>query len=342
MPHNTAAWLLEAKANPMHLKDLAYPTAGDEEVVVKVHAIALNPMDWMIQAMGNDLFNFIKYPYVGGTDIAGEVVQAGKGVPSSVAKPGDRVLGLCLGITNMDSRQAAFQQYAVLNSRVLSRIPSDLSSEEAAVLPMGVATATAGLYQKDYLALDYPSINPKSNGKTVLIWAGSSSVGSNAIQLAVASGYEVITTCSPKNFDYCKGLGASLVFDYSSSSLTKDLVDAFKDRSCAGAFAILPGSLEPCIEVVRHSTASKFVATALPCDLELPEGVETKFVFATTVKDSEASKEVFEKFLPAALEKKKYQCAPKPKVVGHGLESIQGGLEELKKGVSTTKLVVAL
>jgi NADPH:quinone reductase-like Zn-dependent oxidoreductase len=72
-----------------------------------------------------------------------------------------------------------------------------------------MSTAACGLFQEDHLALQRSSALPKPTSKTLLVWGGSTSVGSNAIQLAVAAGYEVFTTASPKNFDYVKKLGAA-------------------------------------------------------------------------------------------------------------------------------------
>lgn len=63
-------------------------------------------------------------------------------------------------------------------------------------------------------------------GQTVVVWGGSTSVGSNAVQLAVAAGYEVVTTASPRNFDHVRALGASAVFDYNSSTVVQDIIGA--------------------------------------------------------------------------------------------------------------------
>lgn len=103
----------------------------------------------------------------------------------------------------------AFQEYTVVPAHMASPIPSTLSFDHAAVIPLGLSTAAAGLFEKEYLAPQHPSVSPKPTGKALLIWGGSTSVGSNAIQLAVAAGYDVITTASPKNFDYVKKLAAS-------------------------------------------------------------------------------------------------------------------------------------
>lgn len=110
-----------------------------------------------------------------------------------------------------------------------------MAYEDAAVLPLALSTAACGLFQKDQLGLEYPSATAKPTGKTLLVWGGSTSVGSNAIQLAVAAGYDVIATASPRNFDYVKGLGAGQVFDYNSSTVVADIVAALHGRTIAGA-----------------------------------------------------------------------------------------------------------
>lgn len=87
-------------------------------------------------------------------------------------------------------------------------VPEDVDFTHAAELGLGIYTAACALYAKDQPALEYATLDPKPADKAVLVWAGTSSVGTNAIQLAVAPGYHVFTTVSPENFDYCKKLGA--------------------------------------------------------------------------------------------------------------------------------------
>jgi NADPH:quinone reductase-like Zn-dependent oxidoreductase len=78
-----------------------------------------------------------------------------------------------------------------------SEIPDSILFESAVVIPLGCSTAALGLFQDAFLNLQFPTEPPqKPTGKMLLIWGGSSSVGSNAIQLAVAAGYEVITTAT--------------------------------------------------------------------------------------------------------------------------------------------------
>lgn len=111
--------------------------------------------------------------------------------------------------------EGAFQKYPVISADLAVKIPANISYEQAAVVPFGLATAASSLFQKGFLALDLPTVPARpSNGKTLLVWGGSSSVGCNAIQLAVLAGYEVFTTVSPRNFELVKKLGASQVFDH--------------------------------------------------------------------------------------------------------------------------------
>jgi NADPH:quinone reductase-like Zn-dependent oxidoreductase len=225
-----------------------------------------------------------------------------------------------------------------------------MSFEEACVLPLCLSTAACGLFQKDYLALQHPSVPPKPTGQSLLVWGGSTSVGSNAVQLAVAAGYEVITTSSPKNFKYVQSLGATEVFDYNSPTITSDLINAFKTsgKKVAGAFNVTgiggTGAFEVCCEVLLKMNGSKFVATAMRASpgMVVPEGIESKMIFGSDLKNNEVSEAVYENFLEEALESGDYKAAPEALVVGRGLEKIQEALEVQKKGVSAKKVVVSL
>lgn len=90
MPENHAAWLV-AKQTPLEVKAAPYTAPRPDEIVVRNHAIAINPIDWIKQCSGNMLFSWIEYPFVLGSDLAGEVVEVGTGVTRF--KVGDRVLG---------------------------------------------------------------------------------------------------------------------------------------------------------------------------------------------------------------------------------------------------------
>ena len=371
MPTNTAAWI-GGKYAQLQVGPAPYTSPGEDQIVVRNHAMAINPLDWIIQVAGPVAYRWLTYPTVIGSDIAGEVVEVGKAVTRF--RVGDRVLGHAVG-TDKDSNRAAegaFQEYTVVLERLASPIPDTLSYESACVLPLTLSTAACGLFQADQLALRHPSATAARTGQSVLIWGGSTSVGSNAIQLAVAAGYDVITTASPRNFTHVTSLGASQVFDYHSPTVVADIVAAFQGKTLAGALAIGTGSAEACAAVVQGCTGRKVVSiasTPVPFDglaenrgrfalprllarlvsanvsLQLktrPRGISTKFIFGTTLKNNEVSTAIYRDFLPAALAQGRYLAAPEPSVVGHGLSDVQHALDIQRKGVSARKIVVSL
>lgn len=78
MPSNAAAWLTASKATPLVVKSAPHTSPGENEIVIKNGAVAINPIDWMKQDMGNFLYSWIKYPFILGIDVAGEVVETGR------------------------------------------------------------------------------------------------------------------------------------------------------------------------------------------------------------------------------------------------------------------------
>ena len=368
MPPNSAAWLTASKSNPLEVKSAPYTSPRENEIVIKNGAVAINPIDWLKQDTGNMMFSWIKYPFILGSDVAGEVVEIGRAVTRF--KLGDRVFGHAAGMNpkHNSSAEGAFQTYTVLLAHMASPIPSTLSYESASVLPLGVSTAACGLFQKDQLALQYPSVPLKPTGKTLLVWGGGTSVGSNAIQLAVAAGYEVITTASPKNFDYVKKLGASQVFDYNSKSIVDDLIHAFKGKTIAGAISIGQGAAAACLDILEQCQGDKFISMASYPVLQTPpkhfpflstvlyfvswiisnwfksraRNIRTKFIFGGSLIDNGVGEAVYVDFLPRALAEGTYIAAPDPHVVGKGLEYVQAGFDLQKKGMSAKKVVVSL
>jgi NADPH:quinone reductase-like Zn-dependent oxidoreductase len=180
-----------------------------------------------------------------------------------------------LGRATGDPKHGGFQLYTTAHEITVSPIPDSLPYENAVVLPLAISTAAAGLYQTDFLALPYPSVNPKPTGKTILIWGGASSVGSTAIQLAVGSGLEVISTASKKNLEYVKALGTKHVIDYSEPTVVEDIVKLLKETEFVGAYdAIsLPETLKATAEIVSQLGGGKIV-TVLAAPAEgLPSNV---------------------------------------------------------------------
>jgi len=369
---NQAAWI-NAKGQPLTVSAAPMPRPGPGELLVRNRAIGLNPFDGVVQALGSMVTPWVSYPAILGSDVAGEVVAVGASV--SRFKPGDRVLGLALGIDRLANRAAegAFQSYVILRQEAAATIPDAMRFEQAAVLPLAIATAACGLFLEDQLGLRTPSVaRCEPTGKTVLIWGGSTSVGSAAIQLAAAAGYEVVTTASPRNFDYVRGLGASRVFDYNDAGVVATLAKYLGDRDMAGALAIATGSGAPCIDIMSRCRGRRVVAMAsapLPIDdapltgqfswkaTRLPRlaagflglairarlrGVSTRSIWGTALMKDSLGKTIFNDFLGPALASGRVVPAPRPIVAGHALEAIPEAMGLLRRGVSASKVVVSL
>lgn len=239
------------------------------------------------------------------------------------------------------------------------------------MIPLGLSTASCGLFQTDQLSLQLPtSPARKATGNTIIIWVGSTSVGVNAIQLAVAAGYEVFTTCSPRNYELVKSLGAAQAWDYNSPSVVEDIVRAFKDgkKRTVGAISIGQGAASLCLDILGQIEGVKILSMAsYPVPEVLPKrfaflyqiwtflsgfaklyvkstlnGAKLKFIFGGTLVDNGVGKEVYGNYLEKALETGDFKACPEPLVVGWGLEFLQEAMETQKKGVSAKKVVVVL
>jgi len=198
------------------VSDRAIPKLRDDYVLVKTVAIALNPTDWK-----HVEFGLAKEGCIVGVDYAGIVEEVG----SKVTKPfkkGDRICGFTHGANASNIEDGAFAEYIVAKGDIQMKIPDNLSFEEAATLGCGVGTVGQGLYEDIGLHLSPPS-KPVQDSETVLLYGGSTATGTLGIQFLKASGYNVITTCSPKHFDFVKKLGATEAFDYKDPEVSKKI-----------------------------------------------------------------------------------------------------------------------
>ncbi|PQE10565.1 zinc-binding dehydrogenase protein [Rutstroemia sp. NJR-2017a BVV2] len=186
--------------------------------------------------------------------------------------------------------------------------------------------------------------------------------------LAVAAGYEVITTCSPRNFELVKRLGASQAFDYNSKTVVLDIIRALQDVTMAGAISIGEGAIDACMDILdkcpgnkvlammtyplptpppKHFVIPKTIATFVPwmaanyikCKIR---GIKNAFVEGSSLIPNGIGEAVYANFLSEALEKGTFVAAPEPKVVGTGLEFVEAAMKIQREGVSACKVVVAL
>lgn len=270
---NQAAWLMAAKVSPLKVDSAPMPTAAADEVVIRIHASAINPADHLIQDLG---MLIEEYPTVLGCDAAGQIAALGSNVKGF--NVGDRVMAAVDSTESPTS--GTFQLFCAAKSRVVARIPDHVSYAEASVLPLTISTAIEGLFGQGKLGLPYPQIGAKPTGKVVFIWGGSSSVGACAIQLARGAGFEIATTVNLRNFEFGKNLGAKYVFDRDSESVVDDVVNALKDEKFAGVYSsfFVEDSVRKTADIASRLDGNKTLTTSaapgMPFPEDLPAGVE--------------------------------------------------------------------
>jgi NADPH:quinone reductase-like Zn-dependent oxidoreductase len=185
-----AAVYAKAKAGKvLEIKDLEQPVPKNNEVVIRVRAASVNPLDWRMKS------------HRPGVDVAGQVAAVGGAVTQF--KLGDAVFGLCKG---------AFAEYACALESKLVRKPESLSFDQAAAVPVAGLTALQGLRDKGHL----------QPGQNVLINGAAGGIGTFAVQIAKSFGANVTGVCSTKNVQLVRSLGADRIIDYTCDDFTQD------------------------------------------------------------------------------------------------------------------------
>lgn len=205
----------------LQFEDLPVPVAGEDQVLVRVRAASVNPVDWHMMT-GVPYLTRIgawrqpKDPGVG-TDLAGIVEQAGAKVTRF--RPGDAVFGM---------RSGAFAEYVAVRADRVAAIPGNVTFEQAAAAPVAGLTALQGLR-------DHGGIQA---GQRVLINGAAGGVGTFGVQIAKAFGAEVSAVCSTRNVEMVRSLGADRVIDYTTEDFVQSgqydlILDVAGNRSIA-------------------------------------------------------------------------------------------------------------
>jgi len=190
----------------LHLENVVIPTPGKGELLVKVAAAGVNPVDYKIRNGKYPAVKQDKLPFVLGREIAGTVVECGPS-PSLFAN-GDAVFAMpAMG-------RGGFAEYAVVKVTEAAPMPASLDVIQAGAVPLAALTAWQGLFKHGNLKA----------GQRVLIHGGSGGVGHFAIQFAKAKGAHVITTVSAPHMDFVRRLGADEIIDYKAQRF-EDVID---------------------------------------------------------------------------------------------------------------------
>ena len=229
------AFAIDAYGGPerVTLHELDVPSVGPEDILIRVRAASVNPVDIKIRQGGLKRLLSLRFPLIMGSDVSGMVVACGEAVTRF--ELGDDVYARLEKL-----RIGAFAEYAVVNAAHAARKPANLSHVEAAAIPLAGLTALQALRDLGHLTA----------GQKVLIQAGAGGVGTLAIQLARHMGATVATTTSERNETLVRGLGAEIVVDYHRERFDECLrdydvvLDSLGGENLERAFAILrPGGV---------------------------------------------------------------------------------------------------
>ena len=187
----------------LSLEQIATPTPNDNELLIKVFACGVNPVDYKIRSGMIGLPR--SFPSVLGYDVSGQVTEVGSGV--NRFKAGDDVF-FCGQITD----NGGYAEYCVVDESIVSHKPQNISHIEAATIPLSGQTAWEALFERA----------GAKNGESVLIHAGAGGVGSLAIQLAKWKGLTVFTTASqPQHIEMAQQFGADHVINYKKADFVQ-------------------------------------------------------------------------------------------------------------------------
>ncbi|MDQ5986365.1 MAG: L-threonine 3-dehydrogenase [Syntrophus sp. SKADARSKE-3] len=191
--------------------DVSVPPLSQGEILVKIKAAGINPVDWKIREGFLHQRMPLRFPSTLGGDFSGEVDKIGEGV-SGFSK-GDQVYGSAL---IMRGGSGAFAEFAVAAAKAIAHKPKSLNDIEAAALPLIGSSAWQALVEHMHL----------SSGQKILIHGGAGGIGSIAIQLAKHLGSYVATTAAAEDMPYVKELGADKTIDYKKQSF-EDLLNDY-------------------------------------------------------------------------------------------------------------------
>lgn len=198
-PQNMKAIRIHQFGGPevLKLEEAPRPTPAAGEVLIKVHAASVNPVDWKVrEGKENDQFG-IKLPAILGWDAAGTIEEVGSGV--TTFNKGDEVYSM----PNFPN-DGTYAEYVIAQAGEVAMKPKSLDFTQAAAVPMTSLTAWQGIFDQGHL----------QPGQRILIHAAAGGVGSFAVQFAKWKGAYVIGTASGANVDFVKNLGADEVIDY--------------------------------------------------------------------------------------------------------------------------------
>lgn len=331
------------------VQDRPLPKLRDGWVLVKCMAAAINPADHMYLEYG-----LAEAGCLLGCDYAGVILEVGSGCVRDWKK-GDRICGCTRGGDATEPENGTFADVIVVKADIGLRIPDGMTFEDAAATGVTVLTTGRCLYQKLDITMPSSADILAGQDQQILIYGGSTAMGTMLIQFATLSGFQVMTTCSSQNFNLVRSYGAIHIYDYNSSSAVQEI------RSITG------GKLRYVVDCISTPPSADFCAATLS-----PGGVYSSIGLSRSPREDVTTHQTLgysflgepweflagQKF-PASREDFDYSVTfaklsesllaegkirPHPiEVKNGGLEAVPGGIEDLRaKKISGRKLVVKM
>lgn len=240
------------KIYDVQLDEQPKPSISKDSVLVKVHAVSINPLDLRVLEGEFKAILPVKFPFILGNDFTGVVAQVGSNVTQF--KVGDEVYA------KTDSN-GSFAEYTIVQQSSLALKPQNISMQHAASLPLVALTAWQALVE----------IAKVKSGQKVLIHAGSGGVGSIAIQLAKHLGATVATTTSGKNTRWVRELGADIIIDYKTMDFEQELKDYDVVLDTQGG-----KTLEKSLNVIKRG--GRIISISGPPDCAFAEAIKANWL----------------------------------------------------------------
>ncbi len=295
---------------PLLLEEVQVPDIGPDEVLVRVKAASLNPLDVQLHSGKMHGFFPLAFPGTMGTDLAGTVERAGS--LATRWQQGDKV------VARLDpTKGGALAEFAVVPASYLAAAPAKVSLEETAGIPTAAGTVWQALFEVANL----------KHGQTVLVHAGAGGVGSFAIQLARAAGARVIATASGSGVELARQLGADQVIDYRSErfeDMLSDIdvvLDTVRDDTQQRSFGVL-------------RSGGTLVSTTSPPDEALAKAHNVTATFVFHQSDGSRLAKIVERLDAGTLKVLVDRTVP--------LRDFDGAFEHQASGRARGKIIVAV
>ncbi|CAG7848943.1 SubName: Full=Related to toxD protein {ECO:0000313/EMBL:CCA74644.1} [Serendipita indica DSM 11827] len=339
LPSNHTA-LVVVERGKVAIKQQALPECADDEVLVKVKAVAINPTDWKH-------IDWVLQPGQSvGCDFSGTICAMGKNAKNKGFSIGDPVAGITPGPA-IKPNNGAFQEYVAAHTDNIWKKPDILPYESAAHMG-GVSLSAAAFAIHCKLGIPLKGVTDR---KPIIIWSGASGVGMAAIKIASLAGMRVITTAAEQNKALLQKLGAEAVIDYKDPEAVQKVKQWANNAGCGAiklAFDCISehDSTQKCCDIVGQGGKVIRLDTMTPSPNLDAKGAEVEQILLYTALDPKnvdhKALAEWNRMMPSLIESKKLTKDDVPLKLFHGFEELPEAIDYMRKGKAHGEKVVVV